>query len=103
MTNWIGYLERTAPGKKLPLDNLKRCPLCGVLNAVQNGECFVCRWHGEFDRDPVRLHECLVELMERCPELADALSEVPPPKPSAWTRLKHWFAGLFRSRLDITA
>lgn len=88
--------------RKLPVDNLKCCPLCGVLNAVQNAECFVCRWHGGFDHDPSRIEGCLMELLDRCPELADAMSEPEPERPTLMTRLQAWWRGLFRRKLDMS-
>ena len=102
MTGWHGQQELTTIKRRLPVENLKRCPLCGVLNAVQNCECFVCRWHGGFDHDPDRIGECLLDLLERCPELADAISETPEPPKTWWTKVKDWWAGLFlRRRLDL--
>lgn len=89
---------------RLPVENLKRCPLCGVLNAAQNAECFVCRWHGLFDRDPSHIEACLFDLLERCPELADAMAEatIPPPRPSLLGSLKAWFVRLVsRAGLDM--
>ena len=50
--------------------NLKRCPLCGAVNAHLNAECFACGWYGKFDRDPESVEEGLQILMDRCPELA---------------------------------
>lgn len=82
MSNWIdrhGLRE-----SHLPTENLKCCPLCGVLNAVQNGECFVCGWRGQFDHDPELIEECLHELLDRCPELAAAIAEPPILVPSPW-------------------
>ena len=32
--------------------NVKLCALCGTLNHESNGECWTCRWHGEYSRDP---------------------------------------------------
>ena len=29
--------------------DLKICDLCGALNLAENGECFICGWHGHFD------------------------------------------------------
>jgi hypothetical protein len=52
---------------------LKRCPLCGALNGRANDRCFVCTWSGRFETDAETLHEGLLELMERCPEVAQAL------------------------------
>lgn len=44
--------------------DLKICDLCGALNLAANRECFVCRWHGRFERraDVVNM---VMELMER--------------------------------------
>ncbi len=57
--------------------SLKRCPLCGAVNALSNCECFVCRWYGEFSRDAEALEEGLEELLDRCPELIDAIIDPP--------------------------
>jgi len=102
MSNWLGNREVVGTThRRLPVDNLKCCPLCGVLNAVQNAECFVCRWHGAFDHDPVRIESCLVELLDRCPELADAMSEPDVLPMPWWERCREWIAGLFRRRVDL--
>lgn len=53
------------------LQNLKRCPLCGTLNARLNGECVTCRWHGVFESDPFQIQEGLNEIMDRCPDFGD--------------------------------
>jgi hypothetical protein len=82
--------------RRLAARNLKRCTLCGAINAMANGECFVCRWHGTFDTDPVAVDEGLGELLDQCPELADAmLVSIPERKPTIWHRVKHWFCELF--------
>src|SRR5687768_6741943 len=98
MSNWLGKVENTVLQRRLPVENLKCCPLCGVLNAVHNAECFVCRWHGGFDHDPDRIEDCLLELLERCPELADAMSEPVPVKLTLWQKARGWFSSLFRRR-----
>src|SRR5580658_11078858 len=36
--------------------DLKICELCGCLNLDSNEECFVCGWHGRFERDPRVVH-----------------------------------------------
>ena len=43
---------------------LKICELCGWLNLESNSECFVCGWHGRFERDPEVIHAA-VELATR--------------------------------------
>lgn len=37
--------------KKMTLDSVKLCALCGALNHKNNGECWTCRWHGAFLED----------------------------------------------------
>jgi hypothetical protein len=44
--------------------DLKICDLCGALNLASNGECFVCGWHGRFERRP-EVVQIAMELMER--------------------------------------
>src|SRR5579871_2790069 len=44
--------------------DLKICELCGWLNLESNAECFVCGWHGRFERDPEVIHAA-VELAVR--------------------------------------
>src|ERR1700722_10250123 len=39
--------------------DLKICELCGWLNLDSNEECFVCGWHGRFERDPGVVHAAL--------------------------------------------
>jgi hypothetical protein len=54
------------PGHAIPFreTELKICELCGWLNLISNTECFVCSWHGHFDRDPQAVHAA-VELALR--------------------------------------
>ncbi len=77
--------------RKLAALSLKRCPLCGAVNAVANDECFVCRWHGEFQSDPVSVDEGLGLLLENCPELVDAMTQQPLQPPTLWQRLRTFF------------
>ncbi len=58
--------------RRLAVQNLKSCPLCGAINAADNKECFVCRWSGKFDQDPEVVQIGLDTLIDRCPELAQA-------------------------------
>ena len=64
-SNVISVIEAS---RRLACAHLKHCPLCEALNAANNVECFVCRWHGEFDRDSLRIEEGLRRLLSRCPE-----------------------------------
>jgi hypothetical protein len=77
--------------RKLAAQSLKRCPLCGAINAVTNLECFVCRWYGEFDRDPAAVDEGLEELLSNCPELIDAMEAEPKPAIGLWQRVRSFF------------
>ncbi|MCA1946550.1 MAG: hypothetical protein LDL56_02865 [Armatimonadetes bacterium] len=105
MGNWFSIRQDTqrAPLRSLAAEHLKRCPLCGALNAVRNEECFVCRWHGAFDHDAERIEHSLSELVDRCPELASAMARprvsAKAAKPSLWSRLGRWF----RKRIDLSA
>lgn len=90
--------------RKFAAENLKRCPLCGAVNAKQNAECFLCAWHGEFEYELESVEEGLEELLERCPELAELLVELPECRRpirdffvNLWRRLIH------RGHVDIWA
>lgn len=102
MRNWIEVTKSRE--RRFPTSGLKCCPLCGVLNAVQNASCFVCSWHGAFDHDPELIEAALVELLSRCPELADALDEPSPPVQapiSWWRRLGRSFGLWLHGGLDL--
>lgn len=84
--------------RRLAIANLKRCPLCGAVNAQQNDSCFACGWHGLFDKDPEIVEEGLNQLIDRCPELANA-ANLEPQKQNFW----QWLRSLFHRRLDLQA
>lgn len=82
--------------------DLKICDLCGALNLASNQECFVCRWHGSFERraDVVNM---AMELVERQHGRLDKglfsgapfVIEKPPRGPlallsNAFRRIKAW-------------
>lgn len=81
MQNWSNdfdprnNLSGTNPAGVWVGENLKRCPLCGAVNAATNSECFVCRWHGEFDHELHSIEQGLHELVARSPELEQAIQE----------------------------
>jgi hypothetical protein len=76
-------------------ENLKRCPLCGAVNAATNGECFVCRWHGEFEREPAIIEQGINELIAHSPELDEALNQCDwVPQPQA-ARLRAFLRKIF--------
>lgn len=88
--------------RRFAAENLKRCPLCGAVNARQNKECFLCSWSGKFEYELEAVEEGLEELLERCPELADLLLE----PPTFLTRVRESLAGFWRRitgrrRVDI--
>lgn len=45
--------------------DLKICQLCGWLNLESNSECFVCGWHGRFERDPESVHVAVDLVVQR--------------------------------------
>ena len=51
-------------GDAIHESDLKICDLCGALNLAENGECFVCGWHGHFDTSP-RVIRIAMELVRR--------------------------------------
>jgi hypothetical protein len=51
----------------------KRCPLCCAINLEASRECFVCGWHGAFERD-VEFEMSSED--DRCEELEIALDHV---------------------------
>lgn len=90
-------MERMDAQRRRAAEALKRCPLCNAINARSNEECFVCNWHGAFDHDPASIEAGLGELLDRCPELANAMieppqEELPPVRSSVWKVL----CGAFR-------
>jgi hypothetical protein len=89
--------------RRLAAESLKRCPLCGAVNARANGECFVCRWAGGFDHNPEHVEEGLTELLTRCPELADVMIDAP----SRIERIRAWvrrtIARIGGHRVDVYA
>jgi hypothetical protein len=89
--------------RKLAVGNLKRCPVCGTVNAKVNGECFVCRWHGDFDHDPISVEEGLIEVLEQCPELIDCILYIPRKRESIYERARTWIRKQSRKRLDFEA
>jgi hypothetical protein len=84
MKDILDYRYARDGRRRLAADNLKRCPVCGAVNAKQNDECFVCSWHGEFETHPEAVAEGLELLIVRCPELADVLMR----DPTLWERFK---------------
>lgn len=100
MGKWLAYRYGNEQElRRLPLD-LKRCPLCGTINASGNGDCVTCGWYGLFESDPETIEEGLYEMMVRCPELAEALLERPTVRRRRVNFLS-WLSGIFRRRVDF--
>ena len=76
-------------------NSLKSCPLCGAINSAENSECFVCRWSGAFNEDPLVVQLGLDALIERCPELAEAFMA------SQKRTISSRFRRMFKRKLDI--
>jgi hypothetical protein len=105
MGNWFAdrlMISRESP-RSMASGHIKRCPLCGALNSLRNQECFVCRWHGSFDHDRGSIDAGLSDLLDRCPELADAMFEPTAPRRPFKRSVFHWLAALFRPRVDYRA
>lgn len=78
--------------------HFKVCSLCGALNIRENDECFVCRWHGDFDGNQALVELKLIELLRTCPEI-DVLPST-PQKLGFWARLWQRFRHR-RVRIDL--
>ena len=87
--------------RKVMVQHLKVCPLCDTINSKLNGECFVCRWHGQFVHDPSRVEEGLVEMLDEYPELLDGILHIPQPKITLVQRVRGWLRTVLRRPLDL--
>ncbi len=101
MDYWMDHVsrERRGTSRRQPVHTLKRCPLCGTLNAAENQECFTCSWHCSFDTNHWDLEESLFDLMDRCPSLTDFTPI--RPKRRVLSRIKACVLRLFGRRLDL--
>lgn len=81
------------------LENLKRCPLCGAVNAMDNHECFACSWYGEFEHDSMAVENGLIEMLGQCPELMSSLE--PVQGDTVLVRAERLVRRIFRRRFDI--
>ena len=87
--------------RRVALASLKACPFCGSVNANRNSECFVCRWHGEFSRDPEIIIAGIDQLVERCPELADVILQSQIWEPNRWDKFCFWISRLLKIPIDL--
>jgi hypothetical protein len=103
MNSWTDYRFFGLPTayRKHAAQHLKRCPVCGTLNAVRNDECITCRWHGSFERDVESIEEGLIEMIDRCPELVQAI--LPPPRRRfrLWSWLGETLGRIFRRPVNF--
>lgn len=93
-------LFQTEAERRLSTRNLKCCPLCNAINARQNGSCFVCSWQGMFVNDANVIERGLLELLDKCPELAGAVFK--PVSPVRLT-LRQRLLAMFRRKVDLWA
>ena len=89
--------------RRFAAENLKRCPLCGAVNAKQNAECFLCTWSGRFEYQIEAVEEGLEELLQRCPELVELLIEPPTPVGRIKERIVSLWRWVTGQRVDYTA
>jgi hypothetical protein len=103
MVNWFANrLPIPREGaRSMAAGHLKRCPLCGALNSLRNRECFVCRWQGSFDHDRESIDAGLADLLDRCPELANAMTDPATQRRHFRRTLFRWFGFLLRRRVDF--
>ncbi len=101
MHNLFPRPDGVLPSQKIAVENLMRCPLCGTVNSKMNLECFVCRWHGEFDHDAWSVEEGLLDVLEQCPELIDCIVYTPRKRDSLFVRAREWINRRTRKRLNL--
>ncbi|HTQ10324.1 MAG TPA: hypothetical protein VMI31_09660 [Fimbriimonadaceae bacterium] len=99
--NDLTGIESLLTNRRMAVENLMRCPLCGTVNSRLNVECFVCRWHGEFDHEARSVQEGLLDLLEQCPELVDSIVFVPRKRESILSRAIDWFGRRGRKSLNL--
>lgn len=92
-----GFMEHLKEHTAIELEasklskQFKVCPCCNALNTVQTKKCFVCSWHGAFDNETVHVTNSLVSLMNKCPELLEAML---PESTTPLSRMKKWFSNV---------
>lgn len=82
--------------------DFKVCDLCGALNRVSNGECFVCGWTGTFHRDPETVRQALRDFQSYYGGINETLlaeEVLPTERPrtglltSIWEKIKLFLSG----------
>ena len=71
---------------------LKRCPLCEAVVVADATACFVCDWRGTFLHDEEIVAHSVDSLLERCPELVEAMIEEVQSRTTVWERLRRSLA-----------
>ena len=104
MENWESLTNhfnrnayRDSEYKRVTLDSLMRCPLCGAVNSAANTQCFVCTWHGAFDHEPEIVEEGLAELIDNCPDFEELIIDRPAPAPTRGSLIRDFFKKIFWS------
>ena len=80
--------------------DLKICDLCGCLNLTANPDCFVCGWHGRFERSPDIIRASLEVAIRQhgrleLHHLTDPDTYTPPPPPNLQSRFFVWMDRLW--------
>lgn len=88
--------------RRLAVEDFMVCPLCGALNVNTNIECFVCRWAGDFNFNPVQIETRLYEIIYHCPEILAVLIEEEKVEPtlSFMDKVRRFFYR-FRRKFDV--
>ena len=81
--------------RRLAVESLKCCPVCGAINAFDKVQCFVCSWHGAFDHEPQRIEDALANLLGHCPDLEDVVLDEPASRPHRKERVRAFLKRLF--------
>lgn len=93
-----GEMRQQGTGRtaEIRVADLKICDLCGWLNLESNEECFVCGWHGHFERD-AEVVRAAAELAVRrygrleLQHLTDLRTYREPEPPAPTARARVWF------------
>ncbi len=81
--------------------DFKVCDFCGALNPVENAECCVCNWRGQFRTDRETVGETMRSLESEAGSLNEMLfaDEAVPsslPRPGFWSNVRSAVGKLFR-------
>ncbi|MDI9641243.1 hypothetical protein QPK87_06160 [Kamptonema cortianum] len=82
---------------------VKYCPLCGCANLPNDVDCYVCGWHGAFDRYEIVVEESTEAKKSVGKAVVDKCSSVPVVLIEGFWRMKDWCRKVFRRQFDIRA